>query len=330
MQARRVSRAVSPEALLEKVWPPMLATLSTASEASAATHVFEVKYDGIRGLAAICRGRLAFVSRNGKDLGARFPHLARALSNLDVRDAVLDGEVVAIDPGGISRFQLLQSGATPQRFVVFDLLWLEGADLRARPLSDRWNRLSTLLAQPPRTIELAERLEGSTEHVLEAARRRGLEGVLAKERDSPYLAGRCTEWLKIKIESGQELAIVGFTAISSGEKAIGALLLGVRDRRGFRYAGKVGTGFSSAMRHKLWSMLRKDVVSTPSVLDPPRESKSSWVKPRRVAQIAFTEWTRDGRLRHPSFRGLRDDKKPEDCWRERPVAPAETRTGAAR
>ncbi len=297
----------------------MLATLSTATAATAEKHVFEVKYDGIRGLAAICRGRVTFVSRNGKDLATRFPRQARALLEIDAREAVLDGEIVAIDAGGVSRFQLLQSGAGQEHFVIFDLLWLDGADLRGRPLSDRWNRLTRLLMHPPRSVDLVERLEGSTEEVLETARRRGLEGVLAKERDSPYLAGRGTEWLKIKIESGQELAIVGFTSITSGEKAIGALLLGVRDGRGFRYAGKVGTGFTSAMRHKLWSQLRRDVVSTPSVLDPPGESKSSWVRPRYVAQVAFTEWTRDGRLRHPSFHGLRSDKKPEDCWRERPA-----------
>jgi bifunctional non-homologous end joining protein LigD len=309
----------------------MLATLSRASAADAATHVFEVKYDGIRGLAAISGGQVAFVSRNGNDLTARFPQLAQALSRLKVRAAVLDGEVVALDSGGVSHFQLLQSGAAPQRFVVFDLLWISGHDQRPRPLADRRERLSALLARPPVPIELAERLEGSVETVLEGARRRGLEGVLAKERNAPYLAGRSSEWLKIKIESGQELAIVGFTPISSGEKAIGALLLGVRDRHGFRYAGKVGTGFSSAMRRKLWSLLRKDTTQVPPVNDPPRERKSSWVTPRLVAQVAFTEWTRDGRLRHPSFQGLRDDKSPEDVWRERPSPPPRgKRTGAAR
>src|SRR5919198_2403294 len=239
-----------PQKLLEKVWPPMLATLASPTSASPDKHVFEVKYDGYRGLAAASGGRVAFLTRNAIDLGARFPQIYRALARLSVPEVVVDGEVVAFDAQGRSRFELLTQHDVDHRFVTFDILWLDGEDLRGRP---------------------------------------------------------------------QEEAIIGFTPISTGAKEIGALLLGVHDGEVFRFAGKVGTGYTSKLRQQLRAMLQKDVIDKPAAVDAPRMRDAVWVKPHYVAQVRFTEWTHDGRLRHPSFLGIREDKAPEETRREEPV-----------
>lgn len=308
-----------PRQLLDKVWPPMLATLSTASAGSPEKHVFEVKYDGYRGLAAVSGGRIAFLSRNAIDLGTRFPGLYRALSRLPIPEVVLDGEAVALDSRGVSRFELLMDAKAEHRFVAFDILWLDGEDLRARPLEERRDLLESVLANVPRPIEIADRLEGSVDAVLKEAKGRGLEGILAKERGSPYVAGRAREWLKIKVDHTQEVAIIGFTPISTGRKEIGALLVAVHDGKAFRFAGKVGTGYTAKLRQQLHATLQKDVVDKSAAVDAPRMRDAVWLTPRYVAQVRFTEWTKDGKLRHPSFQGLREDKKPEEARREVPV-----------
>ena len=309
-----------PEALLKKVWPPMLATLAKPSSVDEGEFVFEVKYDGYRGLAAISGGRVAFQSRNGLDLSSRFPDIARALSQIKVGEAVIDGEVVATDARGVSHFQQLMAQGAEHQYVAFDLLWLEGEDLRPRPLEERRDLLESVLAAASPPIVLSERLEGSVSEVLAEAKKRGLEGVMAKRRGSPYSPGRSTDWLKLKVNQSQEVAIIGFTPISKGGDEIGALLVAVHDGAGFRYAGKVGTGFSNELRRKLRAMLEKDRIERSAAPDAPRMRDAIWVKPKYVAQVAFTEWTRDGKMRHPSFQGLRDDKKPEQVAREVPKA----------
>ena len=159
---------------------------------------------------------------------------------------------------------------------------------------------------------------GTFEEALAEVRARGLEGLIAKRRGSHYRGIRSSDWLKLKVLQSQEVAIVGFTPITTRQPAIGALLLGVRTGTGYVYAGKVGTGFDDAERARLFRQLSGEVTSTPSVVDAPRSKTSHWVQPRLVAQVAFTEWTRDGRLRHPIYKGLREDKRPEDTRRERP------------
>ncbi|HZA14221.1 MAG TPA: DNA ligase D, partial [Myxococcaceae bacterium] len=307
-----------PRELLQRVWPPMLATLAPASSASPEHHVFEVKYDGYRGIAAVSGGRVSFLTRNAIDLGTRFPAIYRALGRLPVPEVVLDGEVVAFDPRGASRFELLMEPNVDHRYIAFDILWLDGEDVRSRPLEERRDLLESVLSNVPPPIMLAERIPGDVNEALETARRRGLEGILAKERGSPYVGGRAREWLKIKVAQTQEVAIIGFTPISTGGKDIGALLVGVHDGIEFRFAGKVGTGFTAKLRKQLRAMLEKDVVDKSAAPDAPRMREAIWVKPRYVAQVRFTEWTRDGRLRHPSFQGLREDKKPEETRREIP------------
>jgi bifunctional non-homologous end joining protein LigD len=307
----------SPDVLLQKVWPPMKATLSTPESAPAEEFSYEIKYDGFRGLAALSGRQLAFKSRNGLDFSARFPRVASALSELTVGEAVLDGEVVSLDSSGVSRFQSLVGPNSEERYVAFDLLWLEGEDLRNRPLEERREMLESLLSNAPKLISLSEKLDAkSTDEAMAQAKKRNLEGLVAKRRGSKYVGARSSDWLKLKLAKAQEFAIVGMTPISNGQKAVGALFLATYDGGQFHYAGKVGTGYTSKLRAQLWKQLQKDIVPKAVVQGAPRERDALWLKPRLVAQVAFGEWTSDGRLRHPSFQGLRSDKSPEECTRE--------------
>lgn len=320
----------TPEKLLERVWPPMLARLATPEEASDATHLYEVKYDGFRAVAALTGGRLAFQSRRGHDLSARFPALAEALRALRVSDAVLDGEVVALDARGRSRFQLLQNlGGVEQRYVVFDVPWLDGEDLRALPLEERRARLEKLLARVKLPLEVSERIDLPQARALAMARKRGWEGLIAKRRDSPYVGTRSGDWLKLKVVAGQEVVILGYLPIKNerAETELGALLVGVHGKDGFHDVGKVGTGFSAKDRSVLRQLLDKSRVKAPVAVDAEPRRGAVWVKPKHVAQVHFTEWTEDGRLRHPVYQGLRTDKRPEEVVRERP-APVERRSRA--
>ncbi len=270
------ARHPAPMDLLLRVWPPMLATLARPEEAAGDGWHLEVKYDGFRALAGLSGGRLSLQSRNGLDLSGRFPAIAAALPRLWVGEAVLDGEIVALDRRGVSRFQQLQSAAGELRYAVFDLLWHEGEDLRARPIEERQELLASLLAGVEPPLELAEGVEGAIEKALERARRAGWEGVVAKRRGSPYRGGRGRDWLKVKVANAQEFAIVGFTPISTGASAVGALLVGVADRGGFRYAGKVGTGYTDAIRRELWDLLSRDVVDASAAAGANRASCRSW------------------------------------------------------
>lgn len=321
---------LSAESLLKKVWPPMLATLSDPASVDDDAGLFEVKYDGYRGLAAVSGGKVAFLTRNAIELSSRFPEIHRALTRLQIPELVFDGEVVAFDKDGASRFELLMTPAADHRFVIFDLLWLDGEDLRARPLEERRDLLESVLANVPPPLELSERLEGTVQQVIEEAKRRKLEGVMAKRKGSRYEGGRSREWLKLKVSHAQELAIIGFTPIKNGKKEIGALLVGVHDgESGYRFAGKIGTGFSSKLRQELFKQLSLDAIEKSAATDAPRMRDATWVTPKLVAQVQFTEWTRDGKLRHPSFLGLRLDKEPAQTRREVPVQPSGTRRAPA-
>lgn len=307
-------------ALLEKVWPPMLATLSEPRAAPADTFVYEVKYDGYRALAALAHGRVDVRSRNQLDFLARFPFLAQAFSSITVASAVLGGEILARDAGETARFQLMGDPGATHEFVAFDLLWLDGEDLRARPLEERRQLLESVLANARPPLFLAQRVAGDAAEAMATAAAHGWEGLIAKRRGSPYLGTRSTDWLKLKRLDTAELAIVGWTPHSTGRDAVGALLLGVYEADHFVFAGKVGTGFDEKTRARLLEQLSKDEVPTSHVEGAPRLRKAHWVKPKLVAQVQFSEWTRDGKLRHPSFLGLREDKAPTDARRELPAS----------
>jgi bifunctional non-homologous end joining protein LigD len=313
-----------PRELLTRVWPPMRATLAGPEALGALSDpIYEVKYDGFRALAALSGGQLELWSRNRLDLSARFPEVARGLSAVKVPEAVLDGEIVGLDSRGGSRFELLFEPGADQRFMAFDLLWFNGEDLRSQPLKARRTLLESLLAGVGPPVQLAERLTGEDSRaVLKLAAHRQLEGVLAKRGSARYRPGRSRDWLKVKLSASQEVAIIGYTPLSTGQKGVGALLLGVRGDGAFEYAGKVGTGFTDEQRRLLHQALEQDRARGAAPRGAPREKVLVWVRPRYVAQVRFTEWTRDGRLRHPVFLGLRPDRSPSECVREQPASVA--------
>lgn len=312
---------MKPEQLLRRFFPPMLATLAGAPPPDDGSWAYELKYDGFRAVAAIAGGEIAMWSRNQIDLAGRFPRIAEALRKVKAGEAVVDGEIVAVDEAGVPRFQLLQGGMHREKIFLFDLLWLDGTDLRRRPYEERRAMLAKILRRPPAGVALSECLDVGGEEALRRAAVGGYEGVIAKKRGSVYETRRSKEWLKVKAINQQEFVIAGFQPSSATPKEIGSLHLAVRDDDGaFRYAGKVGTGFSSKLRAELRRELARDAVAKPEVKDAPRVRDATWVRPRLVAQVAFTEWTADHRLRHPSFLGLRPDKEPEEVIREKPVA----------
>jgi bifunctional non-homologous end joining protein LigD len=281
--------------------------------------LFERKLDGIRCLAVRDGEALRMLSRNDLDLGGRYPEVRDALGEQSRQRFAVDGEIVAFDRGQTSFARLAQRGHHPVAvfYYVFDLLWLDGFDVRALGLRTRKRLLRDTLTTGGR-LRLSTHRNGSGEAMFDHACRQGWEGVVAKRADGPYRETRSRDWLKFKCEAGQELVIGGFTAPRGSRTELGALLLGYHDDGQLRYAGKVGTGFDRETLEDLGrrlGALRRD--STPfAAADAIREAGITWVEPRLVAQVAFTEWTRAGRLRHPRYLGLREDKSADQVVRE--------------
>jgi bifunctional non-homologous end joining protein LigD len=277
--------------------------------------IWEEKYDGIRLIALKDGARVRLLSRNDKDRTADFPEIAAAIGALAAPTLVLDGEVVVFDAGGVSRFQLLQrraAGASAPIYVAFDCLHAGGRDLTRQPLAARRAALEAGVAQGPR-LRLARRLDDDGLRAFAEARRRGLEGVIGKDPSAPYLPGvRSPAWCKVKVRAEEEFVVGGFTAPRGGRHHLGALLVGAWQDGALRYAGKVGTGFTGATLAELHRRLSPLARSRSPFCDAPRERDVTWVEPRLVAQIAFTERTGDGKLRHPTYLGLRDDKDSRD------------------
>lgn len=313
---------MTPRQLLKKVFPPMLATLAEGPPASDVGWTYELKYDGFRAICAMVNGEAEMLSRNELDLAPRFPGVAAALKKLKAKDIVIDGEVVVLDEQGAPRFQLLQQSDGRERLIVFDILWLEGEDLRRKSYVERRKILKKALAKPPAGISVAKTLELSGAEALRQASEGGWEGIIAKRDTSLYEPRRSKEWLKVKSQQQQELAIIGWQPSTANENDIGSLHLAIVDEGELRYAGKVGTGFSAKLRGELRRELAKDEIAKSTVKDVPRAKDAHWVTPRLVAQVSFTEWTGDHRLRHPSFLGLRDDKSVNEVVREKPMAAA--------
>lgn len=294
----------------------MLATLTDTPPAGG-TWAYELKYDGFRAVCAIVDGRIAMWSRNELDLAPRFPAVAAALSKLKVPEVVIDGEIVVLDEQGAPRFQLLQLGDRREILIVFDILWLDGEDLRSRTYDERRKILEKTLKRTPAAIKVSEKITTTGAEALERAKKSGWEGIIAKRRTSVYEPRRSKEWLKIKAINEQELIVVGWNPSTSSERQVGSLHLAVMGDDGtLHYAGKVGTGFSAKQRVWWKDELSKDIVPQTLVKDAPRERVATWVKPRFVVQVAFTEWTADNRLRHPSFLGIREDKKVAEVVKE--------------
>jgi bifunctional non-homologous end joining protein LigD len=285
--------------------------------------IFERKLDGIRCMAhRNDGGRVRLVSRTDKEMTSQFPELAAALGDQPSRDFVLDGELVAFQDG-VTSFSRLQRRARERVSVflyVFDLLRHEGRDVRDLPLRERKALLRKALRFGGRVRYSTHRNEHGKRLFREACSQ-GLEGLIAKRADSPYRsAARSREWLKLKCHFEQELVIGGFTAPQGSRTDFGALLVGYHEDGRLRYAGKVGTGFDHVTLETLGRRLRELEREDPPFADVhPIPRGTHWVEPELVAQIGFSEWTRDGRLRHPRYLGLRDDKPAREVVRERPA-----------
>jgi bifunctional non-homologous end joining protein LigD len=282
--------------------------------------IFERKLDGIRCIAVRDGGRVRLLSRNDLSLDGRYPELAGALADEPHERFAIDGEVVAFEGNRTSFARLAQRGQRSVRvfLYVFDLLWLDGRDVRPLPLHARKRLLRSEL-EFPAGVRLTPYRNEAGEALFAEACRKGWEGVIAKRADSPYRDTRSRDWLKFKCEQGQELVIGGYTEPRGSRTEFGALLLGYFDGGRLRYAGKVGTGFDHATLRDLGGRLRALRRDDPPFADAAsiKERGVTWVEPELVAQIGFTEWTGAGRLRHPRFLGLRDDKAAAEVVRER-------------
>ena len=291
---------------------PMLATLVDAPFHEPGW-IYEEKYDGIRIVATKDGGRVQLVTRNLIDRTADFPDIAAAVARLPAPTLVLDGEIVVFDADGISRFQLF--GADARRkpvYVVFDVLFARGHDLRRRPLVERRAALETEVAAAG-SLQLARRLAANGLEAFARARERGLEGIVAKDPAAAYETGkRSMAWRKVKVRAEEEFVIGGYTAPAGARAHFGAILVGAFEGDRLRYAGKVGTGFTAATLADLSRRFRALVRATSPFVDAPRARDVTWLTPRLVAQVGFMERTGDGRLRHPVFLGLRDDKAPAE------------------
>jgi len=321
-----------------KFIPPMKATLVAAPPAHG-QWLYELKFDGYRALALKEDCNVRLLSSNATDFSARFPEIVEAIASLPARAAALDGEIVALDNEGRSSFQLLQtleSGADrpPLGFYVFDLLHRDGTDLLAQPLQERRKQLSDLLREAAEPIRESTQIRGDPNELLDEIRRRGLEGIVGKLSESIYETGwRSRAWIKIKCVFEQELVIGGYTAPQGTRRHFGALLVGYYEGRQLCFAGKVGTGFNAAVLKSLYDRMRPlrrsacPFANLPEKrqgrwtqnITPREMSRCIWVEPRFVCQVRFSEWTRDAKLRHPVFLGLREDKAAREVTRERPI-----------
>jgi bifunctional non-homologous end joining protein LigD len=293
---------------------PQLASLASQPPTGEGW-IHEIKLDGYRVLTFKAPGRRStphLMSRNHKDWTENFSDVVDEISKLRAESFILDGEVCAINEKGLTSFQLLQNsiGSGGKRiYFIFDLLYLNGVDLRPFPLSARKQLLKQLLPKRSRMLKYVQHDSKSGRQYFETACAAQWEGIVSKWSNAPYRSERSRSWLKIKCSYNEEFAIVGYTLSSAGPGMIGALLLGEQNSKasGFKYCGKVGTGFSNVDRSELLRRLKRDLRSKSQCFPIPRVS-AQWVQPKLLAQVQFTERTGEGMLRHPSFLGIRADK----------------------
>ena len=310
----------------------------TDSVPSGNQWLFEVKYDGYRIVAFAEGDRVRLVTRNGNDYTDRFPAIASSLSQWATgRAMVLDGELVATDANGRTDFQALQSflrdpaGKRPS-YVVFDLLALDGEDLRDRPLIERKELLKDLMEDAPDDLRYSAHVRGGGEDGLRAACEQHLEGIVGKRAGSPYRGARNGDWIKLKCGNVQELVIGGYTQSAKRARGISSLLLGRYEKDLLVYAGRVGSGLGEAASRELLTAFEGLERSDSPFAEAPKAragERITWLDPQLMAQVKFTEWTRDGLLRHASYQGLRTDKDPRDVHRETAAPNPSDRRGAA-
>ena len=288
----------------------MLATL-VANPFDKPGWVYEEKYDGIRVLAYKEDKHVSLLSRNDVDRTGNFPEVIAAITKLRPSSLLLDGEVVVFDRKNVSRFQLLQQSKGEAFYAVFDCLYADGTDLRREPLSTRRKILEKVVPANS-VLLLSRRLSANGFEAYKLAKRSGYEGLVAKDRSSPYVERRSKFWLKVKVHQEDEFVIVGFTAPQGSRQHFGALLLGAYEDATLRYVGKVGTGFDQNTLATLYKKFQPLIIGKIALVDPPRQRDITFLKPKLVAQISYQEMTADKKLRQPVFLGLRDDKQPKE------------------
>lgn len=323
-----MSRLKTPRQRQKSVLPDFVAPC-LASLCKAPPHgplwLHEIKFDGYRIQARLENGDVRLLTRNGLDWTGRFAHIAKALGKLNVKSALLDGEVVVEDDAGRSSFEKLVGELKAGRsaamtLYLFDLLHLDGTDTRALPLADRKSLLEAAIAPLPKSgaIRFSQHIESEGPAMLAHVCKLGLEGIVSKRADKPYRSGRGADWLKSKCLQSDEFVIGGYLPHAALKEAIGSLLLGYFDGRTFVYAGRVGTGFTQRMASDLWAILqplRSAAAPFSARLTAAQRKGVVWVKPHIVAQIGYRAITSDNLLRHASFKCLREDKTARDAGR---------------
>jgi bifunctional non-homologous end joining protein LigD len=308
-------------ALRDLVDEPMLATAAT-SIADPDQWLFELKYDGYRLLACKSGGEARLYTRRANDWTDQFAAVAQAIARLPVGECVVDGEVCAVDREGKPSFHALQEwlgGTRPDvgvGYAVFDLLWLDGRDLRRQPIEARREALAKLLEGQGAPLSFSRNAEGDVVQLLSAARDAGLEGLVAKRKGSTYASGRSPQWLKLRLVRRQDCVVIGYSPMTGHEKVMGALVLAVVQDGKFIYAGRVGTGFTDRERSEWAKALDAQRIDKPRAAGVPTMKGARWVEPKTVIECAFMLWTVEGTMRDPRFVGTREDKTPIECVKE--------------
>jgi bifunctional non-homologous end joining protein LigD len=311
-------------ARMPSVIHPMLATL-VDEPFSNPEWIFETKWDGFRSVCFISNGKSRFVSRNQIEMTPQYPELAQVSKHVDANEAILDGEIVALDKDGMPRFQLLQPrvgrksnlealrGQGHIVYYVFDLLFIDGYDLTSCPLVERKEVLEKILRPAP-FVKLSDHITEDGEAFFKEIEKFHLEGMMAKRAASTYVSKRTRDWLKVKTVQRSEVVIGGYTQPRGSRSHFGALVVGLYRGDDLHYVAHVGGGFNEQTLKDIFKRMQPLKTKTGPFVDAPKTNEPvQWLKPRLVGEVKFSEWTADRRLRHPVFIGLREDKKPSDC-----------------
>jgi bifunctional non-homologous end joining protein LigD len=303
---------------------PMLATLVDDSF-SDSNWIFETKWDGFRSICFVRNGKVQFVSRNQIEMTPQYPELANVGKQIEATEAILDGEIVALDEHGMPRFQLLQprvgrkSGIDALRgkgqivYFAFDLIYLDGYDLMSCSVVERKAKLADIL-RPSNFIKLSEHIEAEGEAFFREIEKFHLEGMIAKRADSKYVQKRSSDWLKVKTIMRSEVVVGGYTEPRGGRSYFGSLVCGLYRGNELHYVAHVGGGFNERTLASSFKMMQPLKTNRSPFVDAPKTNEPvQWLKPKLVAEVKFSEWTADRRLRHPVFVGWREDKKAQDC-----------------